>query len=155
MTKRPKLLPQVPLVAAATNTRDLSNHQHHPQQQQQYPQQTSSHSSAAYINESAEPGFSTTSPFDVYGAAHVDPYSTSDCSALPLPYDIDNEYEYECETAATAQRPAAHRTRRKVLPSAPKHQQQQQPVAVSSQYDEFENEPLSYNSQPPSKIDDR
>lgn len=152
ITKRPKLLPQVPMAAATTvNTRDLSSHQ----QQQQF---HSSPHPGGYINdcgaELPPSGFSSSS-FDVYGThaamppstMGMDPYGTSDCSAglqNNLPYDIDNEYEYECE------RPS--RTRRKVLPSAP---MLQPPVAMPSQYDEFDTEPLSYNSQPPSKLDDR
>lgn len=153
MTKRPKLLPQVPRASAATATaatRALSDHQ------QTVP--------PAYINEcgAAELSGSGFSSFDVYGvgiiAPTTHPYGTT-TSEYPsaLPYDLDNEYNYECDVVAT--RPA--RTRRKVLPSvaatAPKSQYQP-PVSTSSlsQYnDEFENEPLSYNSQPPAKFEDQ
>lgn len=91
--------------------------------------------SSTYASENGHPGFS----FEVFGT-HPDPYCTSEYST---PYGIDNDYNSEYELPARATR-----ARRKVLPSAPKL-----PPAV--QCDEFESEPLSYNSQPPSKLEDR
>lgn len=143
MTKRPKLLPQVPMSGGvgAAASRDLSNHQ----------QTYSSANISDTIRQQQPPPTVSGFSFDVYGT-HSDPYRTSsDCSA-PFNNTIDNEYDYESEMAAVCVRPA--RTRRKVLPSAPRP-----PLitnsSVSQQYnDEFENEPLSYNSQPPAKFDD-
>lgn len=85
-----------------------------------------------YAEDNGSMGFS----FEVYGG-HPDPYGNADYAA---PYSMDNQFPA---------RPS--RTRRKVLPSAPK------PPPPISQYEDFESEPLSYNSrrQPPSKIDDQ
>lgn len=91
--------------------------------------------SSTYASENGPPGFT----FEVFGT-HPDPYCTSE---YVTPYGIDNDYNSEYELPA---RPP--RARRKVLPSAPK-------LPPEAQYDEFESEPLSYNSQPPSKLEDR
>lgn len=96
--------------------------------------------SSSYLTDSVDQtqsGFS----FDVYGNNLSDPYTTT-TSALAT---ADDGYDYSSELAPIT-RPG--RTRRKVLPSAPAIPP---PVSASSHYveDMFENEPLSYNSQPP------
>lgn len=132
-TKRPKLLPQVPNYQTTTTT-------------------------PGYIGDYGGGAVDSTSSFsfDVYGNnKSMDLYGPeSEVSEHPFP----SSYDYECTgemDAAPPAPPPPTRNRRKVLPSAPIVVAATTSSALSQYTDlEFENEPLSYNSQPPVKSED-
>lgn len=143
--KRPKLLPKLPATARDAPAMNANS--------QPYP---------GICPDLAAGEFSVSDPYDAYS----DSYRTSSewaaatavSTVLPQPpttvsttYDLDNNYEVDLVTGRGS------RSRRKVLPNAPREKRlpSQPPPATVPLFDEFENEPLSYNSRAPSKLDDR